>query len=181
VSGPYVPEFLAGTIASIRLRRRAGEWDVVSATDGGVRNGDAAMGAFRLAFPWVTVAASEALGEGIEAELDLELSWQAADGTVGRSSLPGAGQFIFDPSEALSTVTVWPNLFTDEIYLYRKAEDGYDRRLVPFERAAVANRDALRRALVAWETLTGGVLSHAESELVDGIERYGFARDARPR
>jgi hypothetical protein len=175
-----LPEFLAGTVAAARLRRRAGEWDVASGGAGGVRTGDAAWGAFGLAFPWAQATTVERRGDGVEAELDLRLAWQAPEGSLGASLIPGAGQFVFDPSESLSTLTIWPNLFSDQIYLYRPAGREFERRLVPFAGAAALNRDALQRALVAWESLTGGKVVGAESELVEGIEPYGFAPDVRP-
>ncbi|MEJ3745005.1 hypothetical protein WEI85_17125 [Actinomycetes bacterium KLBMP 9797] len=174
------PPFLAGTMASMRLRRRAGEWDVLTSPSG-VRTGDAALAAFAMAFPWAEVAAVARNGEGVEADLDLRLSWQTSDGTVGSSRLPAAGRFVFDPEARLSTFTVWPNLFSDEVYLYEPTGHGFDRKPAPFATAAALNREALHKALIAWESLTGGVLQEPDSELVDGIERTGFSPDARAR
>jgi hypothetical protein len=175
-----LPEFLVDTVASMRMRRRAGEWDVDSAGPAGVHTGDAALAAFLAAFPWAHVAALERRGEGVEAELDLVLAVQDEAGTLAATRLPGAGQFVFDPSGPTHTMTVWPNLFTDEIYLYRAVGRDFERFLVRFDEAATRNRDLLHSALLDWETLTGGAVEGFDSELVDGIETHGFAGHSRP-
>lgn len=186
-----LPAFLVDTVASTRLRRRAGEWDLAAEPRGGVRTGDlppgdvhtgdAALAAFLMAFPWAVVASQERRGEGVEAVLDLDLAWQDAGGTLGSSRIPGAAQFLFDPAELTATLTIWPNLFTDDIHLYEARGREFDRRLVGFDRAAAVNRSRLRQALLDWESLAGGTIVDADAELVDGVEPHGFADGARPR
>jgi hypothetical protein len=119
---------------------------------------------------------------GLEATLDLALYWVAPDGTRGQSLLPQAGRLLIEPSPTrLHTLTIWPNLFTSEIYVYeRETPDRFNRSLVPFTLAAGTNRELLKTSLKKWEALTGGKISSWESELVTGIKRYGFRSDATP-
>ena len=116
---------------------------------------------------------------GFEADLSIEIDW--VDGATSEQAvLPDGGYLLFDRQASMATVTLWPNVFTDIVRLYDKAPGGFASRLVPFLPAAARNRSRLRHSLRRWENLTGGTISEWDSELVEGVERYGFADDASP-
>lgn len=120
--------------------------------------------------------------DGFEARMDLCLSWTDPWGESGSSKIPDAARLVFDRASSMYTFTIWPNFFTDRINLYeRNSSDTFQRLSSPFQDTAQANRFALAVSLKEWEALTGGSISSYESELVDGIEKYGFAEHALPR
>jgi len=150
--------------------------------DGGRETCVWAQGSAQLEEFFAQVESSGQQCGGIEAILDLTLHWIAPDGIMGSVTLPKAGllwQTIDSHFRLRSTLTVWPNVFTDETYLYALNQRGtFDRWLVDFVPAAGSNRAQMRRMLQAWEARTGGHVTEWESELVEGVERYGFADDA---
>lgn len=81
-----------------------------------------------------------------------------------------------------STLTIWPNLFTDEIDLYTGLQPGrLQSTRIAFAPAAALNRARLAESLRAWEQRSGGRISSWMSEIVEeGIERSGFAAGAHP-
>ncbi|MCA1693166.1 MAG: hypothetical protein LC733_13605 [Actinobacteria bacterium] len=117
---------------------------------------------------------------GFEADVSIEIDW--VDGAnSGQAVFPQGGYLLFERQASVATLTLWPNLFTDVVRLYDKAPGGnLISRLVPFAPASAQNRSRLRRSLRRWETLTEGTISEWDSELVEGVQRYGFADDATP-
>lgn len=118
---------------------------------------------------------------GFEASVDLWLHWQNPDGEAGRSKMPRAATLLFDRVDAMCTFTIWPNFFTDQIdLLSRRSAGGFDARRVPFANAACLNRHQLASSLRTWESVTAGEIVSWGSELVDGVDRYGFPESALP-
>lgn len=196
------PAFLSGVLDAMALRRRAGEWDLVASP----MRPRAALDGFLAAFDWADVAelaisqrrwtdrdggafASWVMdhadewedASGFEAVLDLTFAWQAPDGRMGRSRLPRTGGLIVDVDADMATFVVWPNLFSDWIALYERSGTRFEARSLRFAHAARRNRHALRTALHGWETSSSGQIVGWDSELLDGVERYGVAADAHVR
>jgi hypothetical protein len=122
---------------------------------------------------------------GSVATLDLMLDWVAPDGTAGQAIFPEAARLTLSlshPHPVTGWLTIWPNVFTDEIYIYENGSDSsITRRPIPFAPAARTNRIRLATSLHEWERLSNGRIILWESERVEtGIERYGFAEDAQP-
>lgn len=137
--------------------------------------------------PWLTTLRQQAQQcSGLEASLDLELAWVAPDGSGGQVWLPEAGALIGGMAShqsgfLVATLTIWPNLFTDEIDIYSETQPGQMcSSRIAFTPAAAMNRARLAASLRAWEQRSGGEIKSWMSEIVEGIERYGFADDARP-
>jgi hypothetical protein len=77
---------------------------------------------------------------------------------------------------------VWPNVFTDSIYLYKEVEGGnLDATPFDFRAPAAANRLAIAASLRAWQTNSGGRIVSCGSELVDGVTLHGFDATATQR
>jgi len=203
-----LPAFLQGTVAAMRFHRRAGEWDLQHAV--GVRISDA-WEALVNAFPWVharTLSFASADGKaewrhegrtessvdwlrgqvarspegyGFEAAFDLELAWVEPRGGTGRSLVPSSASCFLDVVDAIQTLTVWPNLFSDEISVCTEIPgDGFEEKPFDFRPAAAANRAMLESSLRSWERVGGGTIVSWDSELVEGVMRYGFDPDAKP-
>ena len=118
---------------------------------------------------------------GMEVDLDLLLSWIDGSDRSAESVLQGAAALLFDHEAPLLSLTIRPNLFTNEVYLYSERGNGvFDRTLAPFEPAASLNRRRLAHSLTVFAASVGGEIETWESELVLGVERHGFDEDARP-
>ena len=207
VPTPLAPQdLLFGLQATKTVRRYVGEWDLTLAPGGGspsVR----VLWSFTEAFgTWATFTSVAALGSdgqrawdgstpadrwlaelpgpvyGFEGVLDLDLSWTDGNGRSGVGRFPDAADLLFDREAATATLTIWPNVFSDEIYLYRpEGRDRVDRRPVPFAPAAAANRAQLRSSLRRWADGSGGEITAWESELLTGVEQWGFDADCTLR
>jgi hypothetical protein len=115
--------------------------------------------------------------------MDLTLHWARPEGGTGLSVIPRAGRLIVDRQTQQTVscdVILYPNFFTDSIHLLRKRDGEYDAIPAPFQPAARLNREALSQSLRCWEKVTHGVISSWDSDLVEGVERYGFADSATP-
>jgi hypothetical protein len=120
---------------------------------------------------------------GLDARMDLTLHWASPEGETGCSGLPQGGYLIVDRQNQQTVscdVILYPNVFTDTIHLLRKRGGEYDAFLTPFQPAARLNRETLNQSLCCWERVTHGVISSWDSDLVEGVERYGFAESATP-
>jgi hypothetical protein len=195
-----VPEVLQGTLETMSFGRRAGEWELdLGPTQAPLSE---LVAQFTRAFGWVSVRTFEAEyhdrslpwpGEhlplwlsataddaaGFHATLDLSLFWE--DGEVHETVLPDSGKLWFERDTEGLTLTLWPNLFTDRLPLYtREGTHSFSSRAVEWPRAAQRNRERLAASLRAWETASGGEIVAWGSELVAGVERYGFAASATP-
>jgi len=207
-----LPAFLDGTVSTMRLGRRAGEWDVRVLDRPPVSVARVAdyLLHFRSAFSWAYVARivlgaaarelrwaaaggrslEDFLSEletqseectGMEVDLDLLLSWVDENDRIAASVFPGAGALLFDHEAPLLSLTIRPNLFTNDVYLYSERSSGvFDRTLVPFGPAASSNRRRLAHSLTVFAASLGGDIETWESELVLGVERYGFTDGAEP-
>jgi hypothetical protein len=121
---------------------------------------------------------------GLDARMDLTLHWTSPEGQMGCFVIPEGGYLIVD-RQSQQTVScdliLYGNFFTDSIHLLRKWDRaGWDAILTPFQPAARLNREALSQSLRCWERATHGVISSWDSDLVEGVERYGFADSAVP-
>jgi hypothetical protein len=120
---------------------------------------------------------------GVDAGLDLTLHWTNPEGATGVSVIPRAGRLIVDRQSQPTVscdVILYPNLFTNTIHLLRMRDGEYDAIPTPFQPAARLNREALRHSLRCWEKLAHGVISSWDSDLVQGVEQYGFTDNAVP-
>ena len=207
-----LPDFLRGTLSTMHLGRRAGEWDIRVPDRPPVSVARVAdyLQHFRSAFSWASVgrialgvaareirwatadsrpiedllsdleSRSEAC-TGMEVDLNLLLSWVDRSGRSAESVFPGGGALLFDHEAPLLALTIRPNLFTSEVYLYSERGNGvFDRTLASFEPAASLNRRRLAHSLTVFAASVGGEIEAWESELVVGVERYGFTDDAEP-
>jgi hypothetical protein len=119
--------------------------------------------------------------DGVWATLDLTLAWVTSHQKSGEAIFPSSGKVWFqvcsDKNILCGFLTIWPNVFTNEIEAY---QGGWDNTLVPFHSAARINRARLRKSLREWEQLCAGQIVVWSGELVEtGVERYGFAEDAK--
>jgi hypothetical protein len=118
------------------------------------------------------------LSSGFEANLSLCLYWVDSNHQVGRSLIPDSARLIFSQQDRLMTLTIWSNLFTDNIEVYRQTPFGYLGSSTPFSAASKMNRAYLRNALFEWERLAESPIVSWDSQLVKGVERYGFLNEA---
>jgi hypothetical protein len=203
-----IPSFLAGTLAVMRFARRAGEWDLELPPKRAAELPVAQIAhEFAETFPWAAfhtfdghhadgvrswrvtagdtpaawLAEQPADAYGFEAALALALAWRSETGEIGESWLPGSGRLQFDRESTIITLTIWPNLFTNEVPLYVSTEHGHDAHLARWDAAAHSNRARLGDSLRRWEARSGGAIISVESELVDGIDHHGFSASATPR
>lgn len=203
-----VPEFLNGVLSVMRFHRRVGEWDLEMRPPSAALAEQLAR--LVVAFRWTQIRSVELVSatarvewaqdhqtespvewlarqeaasrdiHGVEATLDLAMSWIDDQQHVGRSMLPGSARWSLDVSSSMQTLTVWPNLFTDEIMLYiASGADRFETRPLAFEKAAELNRSQLAESLRSWEATSGTIVSW-DTELVEGIAQYGFEASARP-
>jgi hypothetical protein len=186
-------------VETMSFGRRAGEWELdLGPTDAPL---SALVTAFSAAFPWAAFRTFESEyvdrsvpwpgedaleawlrataddGAGFHATLDLSLCWEDED--VREVVLPDSGKLWFERETEGLTLTVWPNLFTDRLPLYeRETTHRFASHAVHWPRAAERNRARLAESLRAWEATSGGELVAWSSELVEGVQRYGFEADA---
>jgi hypothetical protein len=199
------PEFLADTLATVAFRRRAGEWDLLLSSGADISpahvlgsfteafegwtslssivvpaaNGDRTWDQVRPATQWISELSAH--GDGFEATVNLDLQWQDAAGRSGTARFPDSAELYFDPADRTVTLTIWPNFFSDEIYVYRRDPAGpFERRPLPFQSAASMNRARLQNSLHRWVAGTGGQIESWQSELLRGIQPGGFAADCAP-
>jgi hypothetical protein len=78
--------------------------------------------------------------------------------------------------DGVETLTIWPNLFTQEITVHEETARGFEGRPHHFAAAAALNRGALETSLRSWETAGGGTIVSWDSELVTGSCATGSAR-----
>jgi hypothetical protein len=204
-----LPPFLEGTVAAMRFHRRAGEWDLQCPTTTSIITAtwEALLSAFPWAhartlmyasaegkvhwgreetsessIDWLRRAvASSSEGYGFEASFDLELLWIDRAGGAGRSLFPDSASCFLDAVDSFMSFAVRPNLFTDEILVYTPTGgDGFEEKSFPFQPAAAANRAMVETSLRTWETISGGTIVSWDSELVEGVARYGFDPHAVP-
>lgn len=203
-----VPPFLEGTLATMAFARRAGEWELELAPEGDANLKMAELvRQFEEAFPWAShdilnsfhadgtrswnssfgISAPQWLEQqaaeayGFESKISLRLAWRSEEGKEGESWFKGSGRLQFDRQSMLSTLTIWPNLFTNEVPIYEHGEDGYGARLINWEHVAEFNRRRLESSLRNWETRSGARIISWESELIEGIGRYGIPEGAKAR
>jgi hypothetical protein len=200
-------DLLFGLQATKNVRRFAGEWDLTLPAGGGGSPTVRVLRSFVDGFgAWTTFTTLSALGPdgqrawdghsvadrwlaglpepvyGFEASLDLDLSWTDGAGRSDVGRFPDAADLLFDREAATATLTIWPNVFSDEIHLYRpEGKDRFDRRLVPFAPAAAVNRAQLRTSLRRWAERSGGEITAWGSDLLDGAEQWGFDADCALR
>lgn len=118
---------------------------------------------------------------GFEARIDINLNWSKTEVERGKCKINDAARLMLDLTSATYTFTIWINLFTDIIDLYKKENSSiFKSSRFPFQAAAQLNRSMLTSSLKKWESLTGGQISSWESELVDGVGQYGFCENAYP-
>lgn len=120
---------------------------------------------------------------GFETVLEADLHWRAPAGLSGVSRIPGAFRLIVNgDDDGLNCIlTLWINLFTDQVHLYRRlGSNQWEMTLVSFDGAAAANRRLLSDSLRRWKSLTAGEYSPPESEVVLGITLDGFSADSSP-
>jgi hypothetical protein len=135
---------------------------------------------------WSAHLPQDALTLGCELELDGLLHWVGPDQTVACSVFPGVSRFMItlDETSVWATFTLWPNLFTDWVYVYQRDPSNpygvLPRHEVPFLPAARDNRDQLAASLRRWEALAQAPIVEWWTESLDGVERYGIPGDARP-
>jgi hypothetical protein len=196
-----VPQYLMKTLNAMRFRRRAGEWELQPHAESAQAPSTELVTGFLKCFPWTSLQSLKVhtpAGErdvspqsvvsdqdltddfGFEAELTMELHVLDADGRLGRSSVPGAGQLQFDREPAIMTFTVWPNLFTDTIRL-RDADDDSRSSFADWAEAAHRNRGQLAGSLRCWTAELGGSIISADSELIDGVDTEGVKDSAAAR
>jgi hypothetical protein len=188
-----VPEYLLATLNAMRFRRRAGEWELQPHSGSAQAPSTELVTGFLRCFPWTSLQSLTVhtpAGEladrdltddvGFEAELTMELCVLDADGRLGRSSVPGAGQLQFDREPAVMTFTIWPNLFTDTIRL-RDADDDSRSSFAEWAEAAHRNRRQLAGSLRCWTAEPGGSIISADSELIDGVDTDGVKDSAAAR
>jgi hypothetical protein len=88
-----------------------------------------------------------------------------------------------DETSVCATFTLWPNLFTDWVYVYQRDPSNpyvLPRHEVPCLPAARDNRDQLAASLRRWETLAQAPIVEWAPESLDRVERYGIPDDASP-
>jgi hypothetical protein len=132
---------------------------------------------------WLKTDTRQEICNGLDAQLDLALYWTGPAGELGLSMLPQAGRLIVDrinEREASSDFIIYPNVFTNTIHLLRRIGNRYDAQPFPFTKAAQKNRSMLETSLREWEGVTQGIISSWDSDLVSGVQRYGFAETATP-
>lgn len=124
---------------------------------------------------------------GVEASLDITVDWLAPDDSVQQTMLPLAGELTFSLTNDVqgvitATLTIWPNLFTDEIYIYEGENwQVFKSRLIPFHAAARNNRARLAASLRDWEQQGRGQIINWTADSVEtGVQKYGFSEDAQP-
>lgn len=205
-----VPEILSGVLDAMRFRRCAGEWDLEVRPPAptltaqlqrliaafpwiDVRSMDVAGAAERASWSradspepaatWLARWEGEQREgvQGLEATLDLALAWIDDHGSSGRSMFAQAARWFIDQPSAIQVLTVWPNLFTDEILLYTPVGDlQFASRPFAFASAAQRNRQQLTDSLRQWESTSGAILS-CDSALVDAVTKHGVAPSGQSR
>jgi hypothetical protein len=137
--------------------------------------------------PWeawlATISPLNLAVDELEATLDLELAC-APEGSPPRTAvLPEAGRLILaldDEGELLATLTIWPNLFTNETLIYDRDGEAFRRSRLDIRSSAQTNRRKLSAALQAFTDATGGQVVSCDSELIDGVDTQGVRNDATP-
>jgi hypothetical protein len=188
-----IPQYLMTTLNTMRFRRPAGEWELQPHAESAQAPSTELVTGFLRCFPWTslqnlkvhTPAGEASDGDptddfGFEAELTMELYVLDADGRLGRSSVPGAGQLQFDREPAIMTFTVWPSLLTDTIRL-RDADDDSRSSFADWAEAARRNRRQLADSLRCWTAELAGSIISADSELIDGVDTHGVEDSAAAR
>ena len=120
---------------------------------------------------------------GLEATLALKSYWSQDTNTeLATFLIPGAGQLLIERIgmlKATTNLSIFVNVFSNPILLFEKTVAGLSARPYDFA-AAHANRSMISRSLNRWERILGGVINMWESDLVEGVEKYGFADKAKP-
>lgn len=118
---------------------------------------------------------------GFEAILNLNLNWSNPEVETGKCQIKDAARLMLDKTSATYTFTIWINLFTDIIDIYKRETSCiFNKSQLTFQPAAQLNRSMLTSSLKKWESLTGGKISSWESELLEGVWQYGFYESAYP-
>ena len=187
-----VPDFLLDTLATMRFKRRAGEWDIDLGEDVTALALDY-VSQFLEAFAWASFRELDAYEgrvwtraegpliqwlddplDGFRAKLDLALYWEH-DG-LHESVLPDSGELFFERDPGTLTLTIWPNLFTDRVPIYTRGDGGFSSEYVHWPQAASRNRERLETSLRTWERLVGHEIVSWDTELAEGaLGRHGFS------
>lgn len=134
-----------------------------------------------------TLPARAERSRGATMPLDMRLAWRAPDGACGEARLPRVAEvwFSVDPLNRFlsAALDIYPNLFSDVIEVGERDRQApwpaWEWQEQPFQPAARLNRARLRRAMQTWERRCRGRISTWQSDQLTGVERYGFAEDAR--
>lgn len=113
----------------------------------------------------------------LEAQLNMELHWEHNISHTGIALFKRAGKlsFRFFEGKTFIRLTININLFSDVIYLYNV--DNQSRPVVNiayFENAARKNRTLLKESLGLFIPKTNGNIVATDSDVLLGIEPYGF-------